>query len=191
MSAQPIPPISPEEYIEGERQAEYKSQYYNGKIYAMSGGSFTHGLIIFNIGRELGNALLDTPCATVGSDVRLCVSPTGLYTYPDVLVVCGEVRYVDLRRDTIMNPTVIVEILSPSTEASDRGFKFAQYRTIETLQEYVLVSQTEPRIEKYRRDGNEWRFTECTGLDTICEFASVNCKIPMARIYHRVTFEPV
>lgn len=189
MSANPVPRLTPEQYLEIERKAEFKSEYYGGEMYAMSGGTYPHGVIILNLGAELRAALKGRPCSTTSNDVRLRVSPGGLYTYPDVMVVCGDPRFADDQADTLLNPTLIVEVLSHSTEAHDRGLKFEQYRMIESLKEYVLVSQYRPKIEKFRRQASgEWVLSECTGLEAVCEFGSVECRIPLSEIYSNVKF---
>src|SRR5437667_9232598 len=121
MSAQAQPRITAEQYLEIERAAEFRSEYYAGRMYAMSGGAYRHVVIISALSRAIGNALSKRPCTVVSSDLRLRVSPGGLYTYPDLMVVCGEPKFVDRRTDTLLNPIVIVEVLSPSTEAYDRG----------------------------------------------------------------------
>jgi Uma2 family endonuclease len=124
----------------------------------------------------------------MGQDMRTSVAYAGLYTYPDIVVVCGELRYVDNRRDTITNPTLIIEVLSPGTEAYDRGLKFAQYRKIESLQEYGLVSQAEERVEVFRRQPNgQWLFSDFVGLDATCVFESIGCRVSLAEIYDKVT----
>ncbi len=189
MSAQPQPSLTPEQYLEIERAAEFRNEYYNGHVYAMSGGSAPHGYIIANWVRRLGNALDKLPCRVAGSDLRVRVSPGGLYTYPDVVVVCGEPQYADGRIDTLLNPVLIVEVLSPSTEAYDRGFKFTQYRKLESLQEYVLVSQGEPRVEVFRRQpSGDWLLSDCAGLEATCRLDSVGCALALAEIYDKVTF---
>jgi len=191
MSAQPQPHLTPDQYLEAERAAEFRSEYYNGHIYAMSGGSYRHAQIIGGLVRELGNALKNRPCSVVSSDLRLRVSPDGLYTYPDVVVICGDPKFADDRSDTLLNPTLIVEVLSPSTEAYDRGFKSAQYRTLESLEEYVLVAQAEPRVEVFRRQpGGHWLLSEAIGLEAVCRFESLECAVPLADIYDKVTFSP-
>src|SRR5712692_7135469 len=151
MSAQPQPRLTPEQYLEIERAAEFRNEYYNGRMYAMSGGSHPHAIVIGNLAFALRSGLGKRPCLVTTSDLRVRVAPAGLYTYPDVVVVCGEPRYADNQIDTLLNPMLLIEMLSPSTEAYDRGFKSAQYRTIESLQEYALVSQAEPRVEVFRR----------------------------------------
>ena len=131
------------------------------------------------------------PCSVVSSELRLRVSPDGLYTYPDVIVICGNPRFADDQRDTLLNPALIVEVLSPSTEAYDRGFKSAQYRTVESLEEYALVSQSEPRVEVFRRQaGAQWLFSEAIGLESVCHFESLDCAVPLSEIYAKVAFSP-
>ena len=156
----------------------------------MSGGSYQHGQIIGTY-YELHTALKRRPCSVVPNDLRLRVSPDGLYTYPDVIVICGEPRFADDQSDTLLNPALIVEVLSPSTEAYDRGFKSAQYRTVESLEEYALVSQAEPRVEVFRRQpGGHWLLSEAVGIEAVCHFESLDCAVPLAEIYAKVTFSP-
>lgn len=187
MAAQPLPRITPEEYLQMERDAEFRSEYYHGHVYPMSAGSYQHGLIIVNAGGELRSVLRGGPCRVV-ADVRLRTSEDGLYTYPDLMVVCGVPKFVD-RMDTIVNPTLLLEVLSPSTESRDRGFKFAQYRKLESLREYAMISQAEPHIEKYlRQSSGEWLLSEVSGLAGVCAFESVGCKIALVDIYRDVTF---
>jgi len=190
MSAHAQPRVSPEQYLEMERAAEFRSEYYDGRIYAMSGGTWGHAVIIGNLTGALVGALKKRPCSVTSSDMRLRVSPTGLYTYPDVMVICGEPKFADRRTDTVVNPALVVEVLSPSTEGYDRGFKAAQYRTIEPLKEYALVSQSEARVEVFRRESaHEWLMSEFVGMETVCHFNSVDCRIPLSDIYDKVTFE--
>src|SRR5262245_39777472 len=133
MSAQPLPRITPEQYLEIERAADFKSEYFGGRMYAMAGGTIAHAHIAHNINGALFQALRGGSCFALSSDARLTVSVDGLFTYPDVMVVCGEAKYLDSRRDAVLNPCAIVEVLSKSTEGYDRGFKFAQYRKLESL----------------------------------------------------------
>lgn len=182
--------ITPEQYLEIERQAEYKSEYYQGVIYAMAGGTFTHGVIIGNLTSALVQTLRKRNCVVCPVDVRLRVTPTGLYTYPDIMVVCGEPSYCDDRKDMVTNPILIVEVLSKSTEAHDRGFKLAHYRKLDSMQEYMLVSQHEPRIERYLRQPNDqWLYSESTGGGASMRMESVGCSIALAEIYDKVEFE--
>jgi len=190
MSAQSQPRLTPEQYLEIDRASEFRNEYYNGRMYLMPGGSHPHAIVISNLGRHLGNALAKQPCVVTTSDVRVRVRESGLYTYPDVVVVCGTPRYMDDRDDTVLNPVLILEVLSPSTEAYDRGFKSAQYRTLESLQEYALVSQSEARVEIFRRQpSGDWLLSESAGMDSLCRFDSVGCTVAMRDVYDKVTFE--
>ena len=189
MSAQPVGRITPEQYLEAERKAEFKHEYFDGEVFEMSGGTYSHAIILTNLACELHQALRDRSYGVIPKDLRIRVGSGRLYTYPDVLIVCGEPKFADDQKDTLLNPTLIAEVLSISTEAHDRGLKFAQYRTIESLQEYVLVSQHEPRVEKFcRQSADNWLMTECVGLNGTCRFESVNCEIPLSKIYYNVTF---
>jgi|ERR1051326_1819689 Uma2 family endonuclease len=180
--------MTAEEYLAAERAAEFRSEYYDGCVFAMAGASFPHSIITMNLGAELREALRKR-CFVMSSDARLRVSPGRVFTYPDVMAVCGEPRFADDQKDTVLNPTLIVEVLSPSTEAHDRGFKFARYRELESLREYVLVSQKEPRVEKFVRQGSgQWLLSEYVGLEAVCRFESVDCQIALADIYENVSF---
>src|SRR5262249_3429521 len=151
------------EYLALERKAEIKSEYLDGEMFAMSGVTLEHSSIVVNLITELNNQFIDRPCQVHGPDLRVKVSSTGLYTYPDLVAFCEKPLFEDEHFDTLLNPQVIIEVLSNSTEAYDRGKKFAHYRTVRSLQEYVLVSQTECRIERFaRRDDGVWDYTECT-----------------------------
>jgi Uma2 family endonuclease len=186
MSAQSQPRLTPEQYLELERAAlDVRSEFYNGRMYATSGGTLTHAIVIGNLGRRLGNALEKGPCLVTTSDMRVRVNKTGLYTYPDIVVVCDPPQFGDGRQDTVVNPTFLVEVLSPSTEAYDRGFKSTQYRMVE----YALVSQSEPRVEVFRRQpSGDWLFSESVGMEAACRFNSLNCAIAVKDIYDKVTF---
>ena len=189
MSAQPEPRLTPEEYLQLDRASEFRHEYYQGRMYARSGGSLRHGIIIGNLSSELGIALKGRRCVVAPSDVRVRVSESGLYTYPDVVVVCDQPVYIDGRRDTVVNPVLVIEVLSPTTEAYDRGFKSAQYRTLESLREYALVSQSEPRVEIFRRQASgDWLLSESTGMETACRFDSVGCTIALRDIYDKAAF---
>jgi Uma2 family endonuclease len=191
MSATPQPKITPEQYLEMDRAAEFRREYFNGFVYAMSGGTHVHALLIASLTATLYAALRKRKCSITASDMRLRVSTGGLYTYPDVMVLCGHAHYAVGGTDTLLNPTVIVEVLSPSTEACDRGFKFHQYQLIESLEEYALVSQKEPRVEIFRRQSSgDWLLSDAQGLDAKCRFLSVDCEIELAAIYESITFDP-
>jgi Uma2 family endonuclease len=191
MSAQSQPRLTPEQYLELERAAQdVRSEYYNGRMYAMSGGTYPHAIVIANLGGELRMALKKGSCVVTNSDMRVRVNKTGLYTYPDIVVVCDPPQFGDGRHDTVLNPALIIEVLSPSTEAYDRGFKFSQYRTLDSLKEYALVSQSEPRVEIFRRQPTgEWLFSDSIGMESLCRFDSVGCTVAMKDIYDKVTFE--
>lgn len=178
--------LTPQEYLARERAAEFKSEYYDGRVYAMAGASREHNLIGGNIARALGNQLEDRSREAYSLDMRVRVSPAGLYTYPDLAVVCGTPRFEDDRRDTLLNPTVVVEILSPSTEAYDRGEKFANYRRLESLREYVLVSQNRICVERFTRRGDEWFFTEWNQPNETLMLDSVGCALSLSAVYARV-----
>jgi Uma2 family endonuclease len=187
MDAQTRPRLTPEEYLAIERQAETRSEYLDGEMFAMTGGSLHHNLIVSNLVRELSLQLKKRPCQVYPSDLRVHIPATGLYTYPDVIVVCGEPRLEDQHLDSLLNPTLIVEVLSPTTEAYDRGKKFEHYQTIQTLSEYVLVSQDSFRVEQYlRQDGNRWLLTTTAGLDGRVALPSVQCELALAEIYDKV-----
>src|SRR5215467_426665 len=140
VSTQPKTFLTPEQYLEIERKAEYKSEYYNGEMFAIAGPSLAHVFLVDNLTWELRRQLQGGPCRTASNDLRVFIPATGLFTYPDVVILCGEPRVRDSYLDTLLNPTVLVEVLSPSTEAYDRGLKFEHYQSIDTLREYVLVS---------------------------------------------------
>lgn len=191
MSALPHPPISPEQYLEMERAAEAKSEYYRGSIYAMSGGSYAHAQVIGNLTGELRARLKGRSCSVTPSGMRVRTSAQGLYTYPDVVVVCGQPEFADDQRDTLLNPNLLIEVLSPSTERRDRGFKFAQYRSIESLGEYLLVSQEEAGVECFaRQSSGQWLLAEFVGLDAVCQLQAVDCDLPLTEIYYGLDFGP-
>lgn len=180
---------TPEEYLALEEKAEYRSEYDNGEILAMSGGSFNHARIIGNINRALG-VKLDSHCESVTTDVKVQVENYRKFYYPDVLVVCGRPVFYEKRNDTITNPVLIVEVLSDSTEAKDRGEKMLAYRTLDSLQEYILVSQSKPIVEQYTKtaDGN-WIHKATIGLKSAVRFESVEVELSLEEIYQRVEFE--
>ena len=143
--------LTPEAYLAIERQAAYKSEYFNGEMFAMAGASPHHVLIVTNVASELRWQLKKRLCTVFSTDLRVKVSTTGLYTYPDVTVVCGQPQFDDEHQDTLLNPTLIVEVLSQSTKDSDRGEKFEQYRTLESLREYILIAQNRCHVEQFVR----------------------------------------
>jgi Uma2 family endonuclease len=187
MVAKHITPITPQEYLEMERRSTIKHEYLNGQVYAMSGASYEHTQIASNVARLLGNQLENRECDVVLNDLRVRVSPTGLYTYPDVVVICGEPRFSDSQMDTLLNPVLIVEVLSPTTEAYDRGDKFSHYRTLESLTDYILLSQNRQRIEHYYKQADgEWRFRAAETEGSSITVTSLGVTLDLATIYRRV-----
>jgi Uma2 family endonuclease len=180
--------FSPQEYLALERKSETRNEYYSGEISAMAGASREHNLIVANILREVGNQLEDRPCESYPSDMRVYIEATGRYTYPDVTVVCGEPQFQDREFDTLLNPTVIIEILSPTTEAYDRGVKFRHYRRIGSLREFVLISQDRMMVEQYRRQGNDWILSDVSEPDQVLKLESIGCQIRLDRIYAKIAF---
>jgi Uma2 family endonuclease len=190
MSQQIVPYVSPEEYLRLERQAEYKSEYVNGEIFAMTGASRKHNLVAGNTFGELRQQLKGRQCQAYVSDMRVKVTATGLYTYPDVVVVCGEPSFEDGYVDTLLNPTLLVEVLSPSTERYDRIAKSSYYRTLESLAEHLLVAQDEVRLEQYVKQPNgQWLLFECTSLDNVVELASIGCSLNLRDVYDKVLLD--
>jgi Uma2 family endonuclease len=179
--------LTPEEYLEQERKAELKHEYRDGEIVAMSGASRWHGRIVNNLGGELRQRLRNSPCHVYSNDLRLAARPARLYTYPDVIVTCGEEQYIDGHFDTLLNPVVIFEVLSESTKAYDRGKKFQSYRTLESLQDYVLVAQDKMHVEHWsRQPDNEWTKAEFHSLEDVLAFSSIKVELPVAEIYLKI-----
>ncbi len=177
---------TPEAYLALERKATTKSEYVNGEIYAMAGASREHNYIAGDLFGELRIQLRGRGCALFMSDMRVRISATGLYTYPDVVVACGKPRFEGAQSDVLLNPTVIFEVLSPSTEAYDRGAKFAHYRYLPSLQEYVLVAQDRMQVDHYARMGNQWLLTAYNKPEEILALPSIECNLPLAEIYAQV-----
>ena len=177
------------EYLAFERNSEIKHEYLNGEVFAMTGASWEHNMICASVIASLVNQVRGSSCQVSPSDLRLQVSASGLFAYPDISVICGEPIFTDPEFDTIINPTAIIEILSPTTERYDRGEKFQYYRQIGSFQDYLLIAQDQPRIEGYSRQSDgSWRFTDASGLDARFEIASIRCTLALAEVYERVTF---
>jgi Uma2 family endonuclease len=186
MSAQPNL-LTPEEYLEIERKAETKSEYFQGEMFAMAGGTPRHGWIIGNVTGGLWQRLRGKPCRVSPGDVRLRVSPTGLYTYPDVMVICGDPQYADDRKDTILNPVLIVEVLSESTRDYDRGQKFEHYRTLASVKDYLTIAQDKPHVEQWSRtEEGRWQLTELDQPGQTMELTSVGCALPLSEVYYQI-----
>ena len=187
MSSQPQAFITPEEYLARERQAEQKSEYFNGEIFAMSGASPRHVLIVTNVVAELRGQLKQRPCTVYSTDLRVKVSATGLYTYPDVVVVCDTPQFDAEHKDTLLNPTLIVEVLSDSTEGYDRGGKFEQYRTLPSFVEYVLIAQDKHHVEHFvRQADNRWILSETNRLENTITLTSIDCTLALQEVYDKI-----
>lgn len=187
MSTHPQKRFTPEEYLALERKSPLKSEYFNGEIFAMGGASEHHNLIVANVVRELSLQLKGRLCKTYPSDMRVKVSPTGLYTYPDVVVVCDKALFDDDQKDTLLNPTLIVEVLSDSTKDYDRGEKFEHYRTIESFKEYVLIAQDKHHVEHFvRQPDRRWLLSETNRLEDTLDLTSIGCRLALAEVYDKV-----
>jgi len=181
--------LTEREYLEVERKSGIRSEYIAGRIYVMSGASERHNVIAGNLYALIWLQLRGQPCRAYMNDMRVRVAPARMYTYSDIVAVCGEPQLEDARLDTLLNPAIIVEVLSESTEAYDRGEKFAYYRRLETLREYVLVSQDKVRVEHYRREGEQWILSEISDPDGTLHLPTIDCHVDVKAIYERVDFE--
>ena len=181
--------ISEEHYLVREPEAEYKSEYRDGRVVAMAGGSWAHSQIAINLAREISAQLRDRPCRTFSNDTRIKVAAARFYTYPDLSVVCGEPRADTKDSWVIVNPTLIVEVLSESTEAYDRGEKFAYYKKLDSLQEYVLVAQDRVCVERFSRQKNgRWKAARYDSLDDVAELPAIGCRFAVREVYDKVRF---
>ena len=190
LSTQPKTLLSPEEYLEVERKAEFKSEYFRGQMFAMAGASREHNLISGNLFASIHGQIRGRPCQAYSGDMRVRVIVRGLYTYPDIAVVCGKARFIDDQLDTLLNPALIAEVLSPSTEAYDRGRKFEHYRQIESLREYLLISSDRVHVDLYTRhtDGR-WLASEYSLREETVDLQSIGCRILLADLYEKVELE--
>jgi len=187
MQPQVVPYITEEEYLEFERNSEIKHEYYDGEIFATSGASEAHNLIVANLIAILGLHLKKKPCRVYPSYMRLKIEKTKVYAYPDVMIVCGHDKFADNKEDMLLNPDVIIEVLSDSTESYDRGKKFGHYRKIVSLKEYVLISQNVPKIEKFVRTENYlWIFSATDERITDMSLESVGCTLNLDEVYDKV-----
>ncbi len=188
-----LPKIQPyftiEEYFAHEERAEYRSEYYQGEIFAMAGSSLNHNQIVGNLYTALRQSV-DRSCRAFATDLRLFIKGDQFFTYPDVMVICGLLRFAPGRLDTVMNPVIIMEVLSPSTESYDRGKKFEFYRSISTLQEYILVDQNRFYVERYQRQvNNTWLLMTLDGPESVLRLPSIDVEMTMATIYEQVEWE--
>jgi Uma2 family endonuclease len=187
MSAQLQRLLSPEEYLAIERDTAAKHEFYRGEMFAMGGASFDHTQITAAASAYLFEQLKKTKCHVSTNDLRVKVSSTGLYAYPDVIVTCEKPRFEDDNFDTLLNPQLIAEVLSDSIEKYDRGKKFEHYRQIDSLREYLLISQDRPHVELFTRDaGGQWTLSEVTGLDAAIELPVIGCRLALADVYAKV-----
>lgn len=183
--------MTPDQYLVFDRAQEFKSEYHDGELFAVVAATLRHGRIALRMGAAIESRLKGGPCSAAINPVRVRVSPTK-FVYPDVLVVCGEPRFTDEHADTLTNPKVIVEVLSPSTEDYDLGRKFKLYRRLPSFVEYLLVSQDEPRIAVHRRQADDaWKEQETEGLGGVVRVESLGIEIPLAEIYEGITFDAV
>jgi Uma2 family endonuclease len=195
---QPALEYSLDDYLNQERESEFRHEYLDGMIYDMAGETLEHSTICANIAGELHAYLKGKPCRTLSPNMKILSGKytpgqsKGLFSYPDVSVVCGEPQFHDERRDVLLNPTLIIEVLSPGTELFDRGEKFHRYRAyLDSLQEYVLVSTDVPRVEVFQRQtGGFWLYSAVSGLESRVSFASIACELSLADIYERIDFPP-
>jgi Uma2 family endonuclease len=194
------PRYTVEEYLAAERDSEERHEYLDGQVYAMAGESPEHGTICTNISGQLYSQLRGKPCQVFSKDMKVWSGPKpesrydtkGLYSYPDLVVVCGELHFHDEHRDVLLNPVVIIEVLSPSTEAFDRGEKWARYQTwLPSLTHYILVSQSKPQLEHYlRRPNGEWVYSLVRDLEENLRLSAIDCTLRLTEVYDRVVFPP-
>ena len=183
------PYLTPEQYLAIERKAEFKSEYYQGEMFAISGAREAHNLIAVNAVASLHQQLRGRPCEAYSNDMRVRVTSEDLYTYPDLIIVCGEPKFLDNTFDTLLNPTVIVEILSESTEAYARGQKFKLYRSLDSLAEYLLISSQQVSAELFTRQSDGlWLLNAKSSLEDSLELHSVDCRLRLADLYEKVAF---
>ena len=191
MASNPKHFYTPEEYLSLERKATYKSEYCAGEIFAMAGASLAHSRIVMNVGTTLSVQLEDKDCDVYANELRVKTPDNALYTYPDIVVSCGQLKLEDSSFDTLLNPVLIIEVLSPSTEAYDRAKKFAFYRKIESLKEYILVAQDECRVTQYtNQEDGSWVFNESSNLEDTIRLASLPCVLDLQKVYRRIEFTP-
>lgn len=181
--------LTPEEYIVAERKATLKSEYLSGEIVAMSGASNAHNLITVNTATHLYNQLVEGNCRVLMSNMRVGIGTGISYFYPDIAVTCDKPRFEDDVFDTLINPQVIIEVLSDSTAGYDRGEKFIRYRQLESLQEYILISQDQVQVDHYLRQGKQWVLTEFSTLEDVLQLVSIGAELPLHQVYRFVDLE--
>ncbi|MBW3596218.1 MAG: Uma2 family endonuclease [Planctomycetes bacterium] len=187
MSPQPVRHLTPAEYLDIERRSELKHEYFAGEMFAMTGASKEHNLIAGNVFASLHQQLKRRPCMAFQNDMRVKIDETGLYTYPDVAAVCGKAEFEDAAVDTLLNPTLLVEVLSDSTEGYDRGKKFEHYRKIPSFCEYLVIAQDRVHVEQHvRQDNGQWLLSEFHGADDVVELTSIGYKLSLTDVYDKV-----
>jgi len=181
--------LTPEEYLHREKDAEFRSEYFRGEMFAMAGASANHNLIVGNCVQTLGQQLKKKPCRVYPSDLKLRIEATGLFTYPDLSVVCGDPQIETNGGDVLLNPVVLVEVLSDSTEAYDRGKKSQHYRTIPSLKHYALIAQDRHSIDCFtRKPDGSWVLTSCHALDEKVELEAIDCQLAITEVFDKVVF---
>lgn len=188
MAAEPTPQLSVQEYLRLERQAETKNEYLDGQMVAMTGATLRHNAIIAHVVAELAQQLRDRFCEVYPNDLRVRIPSANVYAYPDVTVVCGEPRLEDSLFDTLLNPTFVVEVLSPTTETYDRGKKRHWYQSLDSLSEILLISQDVPVIEQFVRQGDDWIVRTAEGLEAVLPLPSIQAELALAEAYRKIAF---
>ena len=189
MSTLTVTHVTPEEYLAAERLSETRSEYIDGSVYPVTGAKLNHTQIVSNLIIELGVQLRARPCRVLPIDQKVRMPDSRKFFYPDVSVICGEPQFHDDRKDVVLNPVVIIEVLSKSTEAFDRGAKFEAYRTIESLKEYLLVAQDRPFIEQFAKNAaGKWEYVSAIGLDSSLALPSIECTLNLGAVYDKVDF---
>ena len=190
MPANPIPRLTATKYLAMEEAATFKSEFLGGEVFAMAGASYAHVVLVGNLFGELRDGLRGKPCRAVSSDLLFRVGSGRLFAYPDVMVFCGPVEFAGDGQRVALNPIVVAEVLSPSTERFDRGRKAAEYRKCESVQQYVLVSQDEAMVEIYTREPDGlWRLSEVEGLDGVVALSSLGVEVLMRALYEGVELD--
>lgn len=187
---QEIPFLSPDDYLAMERTAEFKSEYVDGEVFAMSGGSMPHSVIAVNLTRHVSDQLEGKPCLALNSDMKVWIGEANQFAYPDLSALCGDPEFYDDQQDVITNPSFIAEVLSPSTELYDRGGKFRKYQRLPSLREYLLLSQTERLAELFlRQEDDTWNLRVLDNDQDCLQIPSLGVEIPLAKLYDKVDFE--
>ena len=187
--SQPKIVMTPEEYLVAERCSDIKNEYFDGEVFAMAGASRKHNIILTNIVRILGNTLIDRPCNVYSSDMKVKIEKLKKYSYPDIVISCEEEQFEDANEDILLTPWVILEILSDSTEAYDRGVKFAHYQWIPSFKEYILISQHFCRVERFfRQNDNTWIYSEFHDLNNTISIQTIHCELSLQDIYGKIKF---